>query len=90
VVDQVLRAAANPLPEAPEFIRHNHDSDPRHGNDRTAHREFCVIQWVPIGTSPGYPGPVSLALQVWSGVALLSDPAKVTFSKFAITKGECI
>jgi hypothetical protein len=49
-----------------------------------------VIQWAPIGTSPGYAGPVSLALQVWSGVALLSDPAKVTFSNFAITKGECI
>ena len=45
--------------------------------------------WKLIGTTPVYPGSVSLGLQVWAGHALFHGPVQVTLSGFAISKGVC-
>lgn len=39
--------------------------------------------------APDYEARVSLGLQVWSGLPVFTGPAKVTLTKFRITRGHC-
>ena len=61
------------------------------GNTMTAYvRDASTAnKYVQLGTSPAYSGPVSLGLQVWSGIPLFNGPIQATFSGFGISKGTC-
>ncbi len=47
-------------------------------------------KWKKLGTTLGYPGSVTLGLQIWGDQTKLPGPVTATFSKFTLTKGLCV